>query len=55
MFKDILLLANEYARKLEWDILILTNGILLGDYIDLINNKTNLLININPEDKYCYW
>lgn len=49
-FKDILLLANEYARKLEWDVLILTNGILLGDYIDLINNKTNLLININPED-----
>lgn len=48
-FKDIIRIANDYARRYQWNILLLTNGVMLEKYIDLISDKTNILVNVNNE------
>lgn len=49
-FAEIMELANLYQAEHSWDILILTNGILLEKYLDVFSKNTTFLINVNSPE-----
>ena len=46
-FREYMKLINEYSINFNWDFLLLTNGVLLDEFLDIISLKTRMLININ--------